>query len=117
MSATEKTPLWLDLRKEYIDDNFEKFQTYLKDCSPQSTKDSFYSTTINLFRERIEDLLNTLSVQLIYEEEEDRHQLTFNVKLLASYLLVDGSIRFRCQPILPFLDICVSLTLACLITS
>ena len=91
MNATEKTPLWLDLRKEYIDDNFDKLQTYLKDCSPQTPKDSFYSTTIDLLRERIEDLLNTLSVRPIYAEEEDRHQLTFNVKLLASYLLVDGS--------------------------
>ena len=103
MSATEKTPLWLDLRKEYIDDNFEKFQTYLKDCAPQSTKDSFYSTTIDLLRERIEDLLNTLSVQPIYEEEEDRHQLTFNVKLLASYLLADGSYALSLPAYIAFL--------------
>ena len=33
MNTTEKTPLWLDLRKEYIDDNFDKLQTYLKECS------------------------------------------------------------------------------------
>ena len=31
MNTTEKTPLWLDLRKEYIDDNFAKLQTYLKE--------------------------------------------------------------------------------------
>ena len=29
MKQTDKTPLWLDLRKEYIDDNFEKLQSYL----------------------------------------------------------------------------------------
>ena len=29
MNEEKKTPLWLDLRKEYIDDNFAKLQEYL----------------------------------------------------------------------------------------
>ena len=29
MPITEKTPIWLDLKKEYIDDNFAKLQSYL----------------------------------------------------------------------------------------
>ena len=90
MNTTEKTPLWLDLRKEYIDDNFDKLQTYLKECSTNKQKDSFYSTTIDLLRERIEDLLGHLSVRPIYDDDEDRKTLTFNVRLLATYLLADS---------------------------
>lgn len=43
MPKTDKTPLWLDLRKEYIDDNFEKLQSYLAECaSTPSKKTRFY---------------------------------------------------------------------------
>ena len=72
MDTNEKTPLWLDLRKEYIDDNFEKLLCYLKDCSLKKSQDAFYSTTINLLRERVGDLLSTLAVRPIYADEEDR---------------------------------------------
>lgn len=27
MATTDKTPLWLDLKKEYIDDNFDKLKS------------------------------------------------------------------------------------------
>lgn len=91
MDATERTPLWLDLRKEYIDDNFSKLQGYLKDCSVKNDKDSFYKTTIDLLRQRVEDLVNTLSVQPIYEEEKPHAELVFNVGLLSTYLLADGN--------------------------
>ena len=43
MATTDKTPLWLDLKKEYIDDNFNKLQTYLHDSAEKGSKDSFYS--------------------------------------------------------------------------
>ena len=29
MGTADRTPLWLDLRKEYIDDNFSKFYYHL----------------------------------------------------------------------------------------
>lgn len=38
MATTEKTPLWLELKKEYIDDNFNKLQAYLRECSEKQTK-------------------------------------------------------------------------------
>lgn len=103
MDTNEKTPLWLDLRKEYIDDNFEKLLCYLKDCSLKKSQDAFYSTTINLLRERVGDLLSTLAVRPIYADEEDRRQLTFNAKLLASYLLVDGSYTLALPAYIVFL--------------
>ena len=90
MNGEEKTPLWLDLRKEYIDDNFPKLQEYLKGCSINKTKDSFFTITIELMRQRVEDLLNTISMRPLYHEEVDRKTLEFHVSLLATYLLADG---------------------------
>lgn len=90
MNGEEKTPLWLDLKKEYIDDNFAKLQEYLKSCSINKKKDSFFAITIDLMRQRVEDLLNTISMRPLYHEEEDRKTLEFNVGLLATYLLADG---------------------------
>ena len=43
MATTDKTPLWLDLKKEYIDDNFNKLQTYLHDSAEKGSMDLFYS--------------------------------------------------------------------------
>ena len=91
MKQTDKTPLWLDLRKEYIDDNFEKLRSYLLECSTNaSKKDSFFETTIDLLRARVEDLIAAIASRPIFAEEVDRKSTTFNATLLATYLLVDG---------------------------
>ena len=72
MATTEKTPLWLDLKKEYIDDNFEKLQAYLSDSDEKGSKDAFYATTIELFRERITDLLRDISERPVFADEQER---------------------------------------------
>ena len=84
MPITEKTPIWLDLKKEYIDDNFAKLQGYLRDCDEKGEKDAFYATTIMLFRERIGDLLRDLSERPVYADEQERPQLANNVNMLAT---------------------------------
>ena len=90
MATTEKTPLWLELKKDYIDDNFSKLQVYLRDCDEQGGRDAFYTTTIELFRERISDLLRDISERPIYADEQERQELSANVSMLATYLLADG---------------------------
>lgn len=90
MPITEKTPIWLDLKKEYIDDNFAKLRSYLRDCDEKGCKDTFYATTIKLFRERIGDLLRDLSERPVYADEQERPQLANNVNMLATYLLADS---------------------------
>lgn len=90
MTITDKTPIWLDLKKEYIDDNFVKLQSYLRDCEEKGIKDTFYVTTVKLFRERIADLLHDLSERPVYMDEQERQQLTNNVNMLATYLLADS---------------------------
>ena len=91
MATTEKTPLWLDLKKEYIDDNFSKLQTYLRETAEKNIKDSFYTTTIELFRERISDLMRDISERPVFADEQERQQLSSNVSMLATYLLADGN--------------------------
>ena len=44
----QSTPLWLDLKKEYIDDNFEKLLGYLRDGQGIRNNDSFYNP-INVY--------------------------------------------------------------------
>ena len=90
MVETNQTPLWLDLKKEYIDDNFEKLQTYLRDSAENGVKDTFYNTTIELFRERISDLMRDISERPIFADEQKRQQLSADVNMLATYLLADG---------------------------
>ena len=82
MATTEKTPLWLDLKKEYIDDNFEKLQAYLSDSDEKGSKDAFYATTIELFRERITDLLRDISERPVFADEQERQILTANVSII-----------------------------------
>jgi hypothetical protein len=91
MATTDKTPLWLDLKKEYIDDNFDKLKSYLREYAEKDNKDSFYATTIELFRERISDLLRDISERPVYAHEQERQQLMPNLSMLATYLLADGN--------------------------
>lgn len=89
MATIDKTPLWLELKKEYIDDNFEKLQAYLQEKSRAQVKDSFYDTTIELLRERVKVLLDEMAATPIYVEKQNGKSTTFYVNLLATYLLVD----------------------------
>lgn len=68
MAETNQTPLWLDLKKEYIDDNFNKLQAYLREYAEKGKKDTFYTTTIELFHE--------LAVFSVTVRDTPRHHIT-----------------------------------------
>ena len=87
---TSNTPIWLQLKKEYIDDNFDQLQRYLSNYADKPDKDDFYTTTLKLFNDRISDLLLDISERHIYADELTRQQLSANVSMLATYLLADG---------------------------
>ena len=89
MTASSTTPLWLDLKKEYIDDNFEKLLVYLRDNSAKGNNDGFYKVTTDLLRERVRDLVQTLGISPVYGDDPDSNSTIFNVRLLATYLLLD----------------------------
>ena len=87
MTTTEKTPLWLHLKKEYIDDNFDELRRYLADYNGDAKNDYFYQITIDLLRQRIEDLITTISRKSIYDKDDERSKTVLNASLLATYLL------------------------------
>ena len=88
MSTKNETPLWLELRKEYIDDNFEHLLPYLRERSSKLHEDVFYRKTIKLLQERVAELSQKLASVPIYEKQKDSSTIVFNIRLLASYLLV-----------------------------
>ena len=88
-TSSNSIPLWLDIKTEYIDENFEKVIDYLKGGNK---RDAFYQTTVELLGKRVEEYLKTLKTRSAsYNEsiEIDTARLKFETRLLASYLLVD----------------------------
>ncbi len=79
------TPLWLSLRTDYIDDNFDKLVEYVRNQDDKT--DNFYKQTLSLLEKRVEELIDSESKKRIYEEAGSREDSLFNVKLLAVYLL------------------------------
>lgn len=86
MKENNSTPLWLELKKEYIDDNFDKLISYLKGITSQS-RDSFYNITIELMKERVKELIDSIAKKELFNEDVDAEQCAFNVRLLAAFLL------------------------------
>jgi hypothetical protein len=83
-----QTPLWLNLKKEYIDDNFENLLSYLKNNYLKEETDAFYEKTLELLRERVQELVATYSHLPIYEEPDDSNR-HFSIRLLSAYLLLN----------------------------
>ena len=71
MSTKNETPLWLELRKEYIDDNFEQLLAYMRESSTKPQKDIFYQTTIKLLHERVAELTQKLGVKPLFEAPDE----------------------------------------------
>lgn len=79
------TPLWLSLRTDYIDDNFDKLVDYLRNQDDKT--DTFYKQTLSLLEKRVEELIDSESKKRIYEDVFNSVDSLFNIKLLAVYLL------------------------------
>jgi hypothetical protein len=81
-------PLWLKLKKEYVDDNFDDLVPYLKEYAHSKNPDSFYEETLRLLHERVKTLVQSFGLQQLYEEvqPQDPH---FEIRLLAAYLLTE----------------------------
>lgn len=87
--APSSTPLWLDLRTEYIDDNFDNLVEYLRKADKE---DSFYKKTLDLLEKRIVELNSELSSCPLYAERDDKDTTLKKARMLAVYLLVgDGN--------------------------
>lgn len=90
-TSEHKVPLWLDIKTEYIDENFEKVLKYLKGGNKD---DEFYQSTVELLGKRIDEYLKTLkSRPACFSElnDYDTNQLSFETRLIGAYLLVERS--------------------------
>lgn len=88
----ESTPskhLWLELKPDYIDANFEQVLSYLESFRGSSdSQDTFYRTTLDLLRQRAKELVSYETTKAIGEGENiDKERDIFNIKLLCLYLL------------------------------
>lgn len=89
----ENVPLWLDIKTEYIDENFEKVLEFLK---KGDKTDSFYRFTLDILAKRGKILIETIKTRPLYYDESNTHdktELTFETRLLAALLLSDGDIN------------------------
>lgn len=100
--SDDAKPIWLDLKKEYVDDNFDALVTYLNN-NRQVTDDPFYATTLRLLRERVHDLIDQISSRPLYSENVPQEDLEFHVRLLGCYLLTYPQANDRIPALLALL--------------
>ena len=85
MTTQTTTPLWLDLKISYIDENLDKVLTYIHH---NSTKDAFYDITIDLLTKRIDALIEEFHTQPLLQDEniaQDSEKMKFTARLLGLY--------------------------------
>lgn len=93
MATHSSTPLWLDLKIDYIDENFNKVFHYIHQNNTTKT-DAFYNITINLLEKRVDALVQEFHSQPLLQDEslsQDKERLTFIARLLGLYLLAGNN--------------------------
>ena len=89
MAENSAMPLWLDIKKEYIDENFEGVLTYLhKRVKNVALQDSFYQTTVNLLDERVKSLIESVTSAPLQENMCKDEELELVCRMCALYILV-----------------------------
>lgn len=89
----QKTPIWLEMKPDFIDENFVKVVDYL--ANPQTPKDNFYYETIALFEKRVRNQFSNILELPIYEDDladdeirkKHREEKIYLVRLLLAFLL------------------------------
>ena len=88
MAENSAMPLWLDIKTEYIDENFEKVVQYLYQGAKHPTsRDSFYVTTVQLLEKRIEKLVSQIADIPLQEDIEKSVDLAVACRMCGVYLL------------------------------
>lgn len=100
-TTTSSTPLWLDIKTVYIDENFDKVLSYLQTCSAaKETSDSFYTKTLELLDRRVRERIDEIASRPVFmddDEELNKENLSLNVRMFGAYLLIrpDADAFFR----------------------
>ena len=89
MAENTAMPLWLDIKKEYIDENLEGVLSYLhKRVKNTALQDSFYQTTITLLEDRVKALIQAIAEAPLQENMCKDEDLSMICRMCAMYLLV-----------------------------
>lgn len=88
MAENVMTPLWLDIKTEYIDQNFEKVVNYLvQGAKRPATRDSFYVMTAKLLEERVQELTSKIISVPLQEDLSNKVNTTLTCRMCGLYLL------------------------------
>lgn len=87
--------LWLELKPDYIDANFDQVLSYLQSFrNDNKSEDTFYRTTLDLMRQRAQELIREESTRAIGDgERNDAERDCFHIKILCLYLLTERDTR------------------------
>lgn len=104
MENKSKVPFWLDIKKEYVKDNFVKMVEFLKWCQHNKNEigdlnDSLteYNRTLQVLHELANDIVCSIQSKNIYDFENVQwNDLSDDVRMLITYLLAD-SIKGECD--------------------
>ena len=89
MADNTMTPLWLDIKKEYIDENFDAVVSYLhKHIGETSLQDNFYRTTVNLLQERMLAMVESVAAAPLQEDMCKDEDLKLICRMCGLYMLV-----------------------------
>lgn len=91
--TTKQTPLWLNLKKEYIDDNLDNLIKYLAKLHFQEQKDSFYEKTVELLNERVNDLITEYGNTKLFGKPDSEEDVFHNIRLLAASILATRHLK------------------------
>ena len=91
MAENTAMPLWLDIKKEYIDENFGSVITYLhKRVKNTAYQDSFYNTTVGLLEARVKSLIESITSSPLQQDMCKDEELELYCRMCGLYLLVFG---------------------------
>ena len=91
MAENTAMPLWLDIKKEYIDENFDSVVNYLhKRVKNTELQDSFYKTTLGLLEDRVKALIENVTSAPLQEDMCKDEELEMVCRMCGLYLLVFG---------------------------
>ena len=87
---TSSTPLWLEIKTEYLDQNFEQVISYLfKGARDKESRDSFYEKTIDLLGKRVAALLDEIALRPVFFDTESAGiDGAFETRMLGAFVLV-----------------------------
>lgn len=87
--AIQNTPIWLDLKTEYLDANIKRVLEYLSTESRHLETDAFYEQTGTLLKKRVKEIITEIIDTPIGKNKKNDKEVTIlKLKILGAYILI-----------------------------